>query len=522
MPTYPSETLNKICRKETVPYIYGQAIVDVPPEDGTYLFRILRMVKIEDDSQENSSYAVSYRLEPTLQTTTATNTTFVKVRQGNKVILVKTRLGYDIFCDCSSHQIGLVIEPSLPMLIPNAPPNFAGTDKTGKPYSIEDAYRSIGFRNALCVGTIAVEGTRYYPLKATYRGGEQYYDTNGNSQYRMPGEEIQTAEGNAVYLMRRELEKTSGHYLDHKDNSNQQSVSSGIVPEILGYLDSPYKYRYVDGNPCPIGLPPNITATISLANWATTTDPTKAQYDYDLFLCPKQAEGEPIPPNTLVPIVKQVATSYKYPMRNKQGKEIDPVDGIVNTAHTVYYEVLPPTDRYFTSLIGQASTKGFNYETPFNPLIGDYPYSFSDTPQDDLIMVKNCTSSTSDGNNRPSPRKKVYANALLNLDGSVKLNTKHKVINSKNTAPSRGAFRIATDRYFFNVLFSLSTERGFGVPCQIDQIKFGGGTNETVKTTTYYEVVRKLVDPSIGKYVLQLIPTEPYMSDAEIESLPFE
>jgi hypothetical protein len=205
-------------------------------------------------------------------------------------------------------------------------------------------------------------------------------------------------------------------------------------------------------------------------------------------------------------------------MRNKYGTEIDPIDGIVNTAITPYYEVSPPTDRYYTSLRGQAATVGFNYIIPSDPSNGDYPYSFTDNPQNDLINT-NCDILTSDQFIRSSQHKKIYANALLHKDGSVVLNTGYKVVNTKSTAPSRGAFRISTDQYFFDVLFTLSTERGFGIPCKIRQTLFAEGSNKTVTTMIYYDIVRKRIDPMTSKHVLQLIPTEPYMSNAEIESL---
>ncbi len=520
MPTYPSDRQNKTCRTETVPYIYGQAVTDIPRKNELFSFLVLQMVPEEEsfDSEKYPSYSIRYRLEPTGQIVMASNTTLVKVRQGSRIMLVKAQNGYDLFCDCSNHQTGLVIEPSLPMLVPNAPPNFAGTDNNGERYPIEKASYSIGFRNALCTGTLAVEGTQYYPLKATYRGGEQYYDSSGTVQYRLPGEPLLTGDGKPVYLMRRELVATSDLYIDHKENSNQQSISSGTVPEILGYLDSPFKYRYVDGTPCSIGLVPNIPVAITESNWAITTDPKQAQYGYDLFLCPKQAEGEPIPPNTLVNITKSTSTSYFYPMRNKFGQEIKPTDDIVNTAVTPYYEVAPPTDRYFTTLLGQASTIGFNYILPPNPSNGDYPYSFADTSQDDMIIT-NCDTLTSDQYTRSSQHKKVYANALLMPGGQVQLSTSYKVVNSKATAPSRGVFQISTVPYFFNVLFSLSTERSFGVPCKIKQTLFESGSNKTVTTMLYYEIVRKLIDPLTGKHGLELVPTEPYMSDAEMESL---
>ncbi len=211
MPTYPSDRQNKTCRTETVPYIYGQAVTDIPRKNELFSFLVLQMVPEEEsfDSEKYPSYSIRYRLEPTGQIVMASNTTLVKVRQGSRIMLVKAQNGYDLFCDCSNHQTGLVIEPSLPMLVPNAPPNFAGTDNNGERYPIEKASYSIGFRNALCTGTLAVEGTQYYPLKATYRGGEQYYDSSGTVQYRLPGEPLLTGDGKPVYLMRRELVATS-------------------------------------------------------------------------------------------------------------------------------------------------------------------------------------------------------------------------------------------------------------------------------------------------------------------------
>jgi hypothetical protein len=397
--------------------------------------------------------------------------------------------------------------------MPLVKPNFAGTDANGKFYSSEDAIRSLSYRNALCVGTIAVEGVRYFPIQARHRGGEKYYDDNGNVQYRLPGElryERVDDVDKPVFLLRRELAKTAAYYPSRKDISNQIATSSGVPPEIKKFLDNAFEYQFIDGSPCPIGLPPSISNELALVNWATTLDIDDAQYAYDLFLCPKLAEGEPLPPSVLVSVEREQIATFKVPFRNKHGEDIDPISsGVVNQQDVRYFEVLPPTDRYFTTLKGQATTHGFPFTTAFDPSHGDYPYTFADTQPSDLIII-NCNSN--------KKTLKIYANAALDRNGKI-VGTLGKVVNTVKTFPSRGYFTIKTHEMFFDVLFSLATERGFGVPCTMYVNRFINGVDYIQKIEIYYTIVRRLLDPTNGRYVLELLPTEPYMHTHEIEHL---
>lgn len=492
-----------------MPYLFGQAVSDVPSQDGVYTFIVLQMEVVKG----TVGTSVYYRLVPKMpaQTVTATNSQAVKVRQGNKVMLTLMRSGYDIFMDCTDYRTAIVVEPCLPMLMPLVQPNFAGTDGNGKPYSLEGAYRSLSYRNALCAGTLAIEGKRYYPIQATYRGGERYYDQDGNIQYRMPGDPQRTWQGEPVYLMRRELVHTAAGYFARKDNANQQSVSSGNVPKIQGYLDSPYMYQYVDGSPCSIGLPPTVTQQLAQSEWALTTDITKAQFNYDLFLCPKQAEGEPIPPNTLVSIVAERVTTYKHPLRNKYGEEIDPDSGVVQTTDTRYFEVLPPTNSYFTKIKGQVKTYGFVFITNFAPLHDAFLY-----PTSDLIVTKEDMQDKTVYSRRCYPN--VYANALLDDYGRVEFHHHGKVVNIRQYFPCRGVFRLKTHDTLFDVLFSLRTERGYGVPCVQRYPRFVNHRSVDEPHAVYYTIVRRLADPQTGKYVLEIQPTMPYLSNGELEA----
>ena len=503
MPTYSSAHLNKLCRREYLPYVFGRANEDVPPLNGSFSFTVLRMVPVVEDVKgaavQSVSRSIRYMLEPTARIVTATNSTRVRVRQGNKVILTQSRHGYDIFMDCSENETAMVMEPCLPMLMPLVKPNFAGTDVAGTYYSNEDVQRSLSSNNAMCVGTIAIEGKRYFPLHATYMGGERYYDVEGNVQYRLPGEEQRNNRGDPLYILRRELVKTEAHFLSRREYANQRGASSGNVPPIQRYVDNSYEYQYVDGSPCPFRWSPNIPSDISGITWATTTDVESAQYGYDLCLCPKQAVGEPIPPHILVSVLREQTTTYKYPMRNKFGESIDPVlSGVVNEKTTSYFEILPPTDRYFTKLRGQAQTYGFMVTTAFDPSHDDYPFTFEDTEHGDLMII--------DCKGVSKSRRYVYANALLDDDGAVKLyeGWTHKVVNLTPTSPSRGVFRIQTHDMFFDVLFSLATERGFGIPCATWENIFENGVNVDRFTPLYYDIVRRLVDPMIGRYELQV------------------
>jgi len=528
MPTYPSSRLNKECRTVFLPYVFGQAVSDIPPQDGRYSFHVLRMAQITPQTATGQAVltsAIYYNLEPTGQTVEASNSSGVKVRRGNKVMLPRSKFGYDIYMDCTEYRTGLVIEPSRPMLMPTVPPNFAGTDSTGKPYSDADLYRSLSYRNALCTGTLAVEGVRYFPIQATYRGGERYYDNEGNVCYRSPGALRWTGDGRPIFVMRRALVHTDVNALARKDMANQQSGSSGDVPAIQCYLDDQYAYKYIDGSPCPIGLPPNTVRQHAFGEQAMTTDVNKAQYAYDLFLCPKQAEGEPLPQNTLVSVAVERTATYKYPFRNMYGEEIDPATSdVVNQTTTRYFEVLPPTNSYFTKVEGQARTYGFFYATGFDPSNGDYQYYFDDAQLVDLITVLSVSQQMK------STTRKLYANALLDKDGLVQLHYTSKVVNTRQTFPCRGVFRLKTHDTVFDVLFSLLTERGYGVPCfhrypvfkedgaQVIVYKEGKEIAVTDTQAIYYTIVRRLADPATGRYVLEIQPNAPYLSNAELET----
>jgi hypothetical protein len=282
------------------------------------------------------AYSIQYVLVETNQIVQASNPGDSFVLSGNNVVLTEN-IGfvsgeklYEVYCECSQGRFGIVIEPSVGMSYPLVSPNFTGCDENGFPYTLEQFLKNTSCLNGRCAGTLAILDEEYYPLRAKYQGGETYIDPEtGEMRYRQPGElrssTQYTQSGKLLshlplYYMRRELVlDQETYYYKRREYAND---TTGELPT---YLNSPYLYQYADGTDCTFSMSPvfnlsrgggKSTEMWHTQTWKVTDDPHQAQLDYDLFLCPQQAEHEAIMPGALVEITKETHATNRLPARN--------------------------------------------------------------------------------------------------------------------------------------------------------------------------------------------------------------
>jgi hypothetical protein len=381
MTIFSSRSVGLLCRPVKHKLVFGKALSYVPPNThASYSFKIMRMEPIIHTAGKGS---VQYKLvETDGPPVDATNTGKYFVNQGSNVVLLEY-LGvtsgeklYDVYCDCGSGRFGVVIEPSLGMQYPLVQPNFTGCDDSGTSYTLDDFLRNSACSNGRCAGSLAILDEEYYPLRAKYQGGESYIDTEtGKKEHRTSGEEqfeyTYDSEGMVssypLYYMRRELVLDEETYYYKK-----REYANGTTGDIPTYLNSPYLYQYIDGTDCAFSMPPvfnlAISANASRENWQARTwkvtrDPNMAQLNYDLFLCPKQAENESIMPGSIVEIIKETIVENYLPARlSDWGIQLDEYgETIATTVNVPYCLVEPPISNWFAAIDGQVQTHGVRY-----------------------------------------------------------------------------------------------------------------------------------------------------------------
>ena len=386
MSAISSQSIGRTCRSVKHKFVYGKALTYVPKNSvQLYPFRVMKpepLQKVSADSLD-VAYSIQYVLVDTDEIVYASNPGSSFVFQNNKVVLtenigfVSGEKTYEVYCECSQGQFAIVIEPSIGMLHPTFSPNFTGCDDNGFPYTLEDFLQNISCLNGRCAGTLAVLDKEYFPLRAKYQGGEVYIDVEtGEKRHREPGEGRYSTQYDIngkilshlpLYYMRRELvldEKT--YYYKRREYTNDTNGT------LHTYLNSPYLYQYVDGTDCAFSMPPvfNLsrgggysTEIWHVAVWKVTDDPHKAQLNYDLFLCPKQAEHESIMPGAIVEIIKETYATNRLPVKNENfGFQMDENCASIGYSVTVpYFQVEPPVSHWFVALDGQVDIEGIRY-----------------------------------------------------------------------------------------------------------------------------------------------------------------
>ena len=386
MSAISSQSIGRTCRSVKHKFVYGKALTYVPKSSvQLYPFRVMYpepLQKVTVDSLD-VAYSIQYVLVDTDEIVYASNPGASFVLQGNNVVLtenigfVSGEKTYEVHCECSQGQFAMVIEPSMGMLYPSVSPNFTGCDDNGFPYTLKDFLKNTSCLNGRCAGTLAVLDKEYFPLRARYQGGEVYVDVDsGKKRHREPGELRYSTQYDTdgkilshlpLYYIRRELVlDESTYYYKRREYTND---TTGDLPT---YLNSPYLYQYVDGTDCAFSMPPvfNLsrgsgysTEAWHASVWKVTDDPHKAQLNYDLFLCPKQAEHESIMPGALVAITKETYATNSLPVKNANfGFQMNENGSSIGYSVTVpYFQVEPPVSHWFVALDGQVKTEGVRY-----------------------------------------------------------------------------------------------------------------------------------------------------------------
>jgi hypothetical protein len=113
---------------------------------------------------------------------------------------------------------------------PTITPNPMAVDPAGFFLNREIEKYENGFLAFMSMGLVKIAGKEYFPLQATYIGGEEYH-SDGERYRRRMGELRHDGDGNPLYLMRREL----------KTAENGCTIRRGKNTSF------PFKWQYVDG-----------------------------------------------------------------------------------------------------------------------------------------------------------------------------------------------------------------------------------------------------------------------------------